>query len=44
VLSVPLMRELFHFSGNASVSLAAGSLAAFAIWLASLFIKRIIVR
>ena len=42
VLSLPLLRELFHFSGNASASLGIGVLAAFAIWLSTLLIKRTI--
>jgi Ca2+-transporting ATPase len=44
VLSLPLLRELFHFSGNASASLGIGVLAAFAIWLSTLLIKRTIYR
>ncbi len=41
VLSVPLLRELFHFSGNAQMFLPAGLLAAVGTWLLSAAVKRI---
>jgi Ca2+-transporting ATPase len=44
VLSLPLLRDLFHFAGNALTSLSIGTLAAFAIWLFTLLIKKTIYR
>ncbi|MFA6970422.1 MAG: cation-translocating P-type ATPase [Gallionella sp.] len=39
-LSVPVLRELFHFSGNAPIILAIGLLAAVSTWLLSAVVKR----
>ena len=44
VLSLPVLRELFHFSGNALLNLGIGILAAFFIWLSTLLIKNIFSR
>lgn len=41
VLSVPILRELFHFSGNAQLILSIGLLAAVSTWLLSAVVKRI---
>ncbi len=40
VLSVPILRELFHFSGKAQLVLSAGLLAAAGTWLLSAVVKR----
>jgi Ca2+-transporting ATPase len=40
VLSVPLLRELFHFSGNTQLFLHTGLLAAAGTWLLSTAVKR----
>jgi len=40
VLSVPLLRELFHFSGNTQLFLPTGLLAAAGTWLLSTALKR----
>ena len=39
VLSVPVLRDLFHFSGNAPIAIAAGLLAAICIWSISALVK-----
>ncbi len=40
VLSVPVLRELFHFAGNVPLILAAGMIAAFATWGLAILVKR----
>jgi Ca2+-transporting ATPase len=40
VLSVPVLRELFHFSGNVMLSITIGMLAACSTWLLSALVKR----
>ncbi|MDO8206491.1 MAG: cation-translocating P-type ATPase [Gallionella sp.] len=42
VLNVPLLRELFHFSGNAPLVLSAGLLAVVSTWLLSALVKRLV--
>ena len=42
VLSVPLLRELFHFSGDAPHILGVGVLAAFGVLLLSAGVKRML--
>ncbi|MCX7193325.1 MAG: cation-translocating P-type ATPase [Proteobacteria bacterium] len=44
VLSIPVLRELFHFSGNAPFLLSIGLPAAVGTWLMGALIKRLISR